>query len=170
MKLAGFALLLCCLLWSGISSNAFTQTLSESFGAQQTSFRITSDTLDLTPLTQQVVKRGQANWGLGNSEAAYGYGYESLHLEFQTAKRILTQDRFNQPYRKRWFLEVELLDPRGEQLARLELNTKNLREVWNEEQTRYTYLLDLKNIPLLLLDQTERINLLRLNFYKRSQP
>lgn len=155
------------------STTVHSQTISESYEAHPTSFRITSDTLDLSPTVQQIVERGQTDRGIysgSESSYAYGMGYRSLHLEFQCAQTLVTQKRYDQRYRKREIIELQLFDQDGQQLARQELDLGYLRQVTDARKTLYTFSLDLKSIPLILLDQTEHINLVWLNLSRKHQP
>jgi hypothetical protein len=145
-----------------VSANyLISQTLSERFGAVQTNFEFTSNNERLEIGSQQIVKRS-GRFVHGSGDVSSASGYETLRLELEVANDIP-------------FIRSRLLD--GNQGFHLSFYSGNgeylgFRRLYDGEVIRFrkdvqwtspvsVYSFDLYSIPLIILDKTSRIEILR---------
>lgn len=131
-------------------------TLGERLGGLTTQFTIITDSLViLNDGEQLLIKRGARAFNR-SFEEAYGYGYESLHLEFIADQHIENPGgrvpHDNQRLRLRFF------HPAMREIARMRLNAEEVTAVASTD-LRVIYSIDLRGIPLPLLELTKAIDL-----------
>lgn len=142
------------------------QNLSEKLGAVQTNLIITSHGMELEVTNQIIAKRAERfyDWGGHNDGAyGYGYGYESFHLEFtvKNGEIDLPQPGGLLKGEKRTILDF--YDAEDNLLGSVAKTPREVRLVSNNtlENKLMHYTIDLINIPLPLLDATNRIDIYR---------
>lgn len=161
MKVKMF-LFLIILLTVGISN---AQTLGESLGGVKTNFQIFSDTADLKITNQMIIKRAEkkASKYLSNESAyGYGFGYQSFHLEFVTRESyVLEKVDQNRAYTDK--IELTFYDSNDIALATHTLNFSIVDLSYNiqSDEIQFFYSIDLIGIPIVLLDQTAKINFVK---------
>lgn len=144
-----------------------TQTLSEQLGAVQTDFIITSDSVDLTVTSQQIVKRAENETYINSSHdtgEGYGYGYETFHFEFVASENLQVKPfygRLGQDRRNR--IELKFYNSSNELLTSITLDYRTLNQYSNNDSgTSSTfYSIDIKDVPLVLLDETSTIDIVQ---------
>jgi len=151
-----------------IMSNLNAQSLTESLGATKTNFKICSNTVDLETLNQIIVQSAEQKYS-----SEYGYGYQSFHLEFVSQNKITAT-------KAELFESKELL-----QMASYNSGNKYLMTLYNSndqvlltttiplssvddftnasmDNRLYFYSIDLIDIPIIVLDWTTKIDILKL--------
>jgi len=148
--------------------NSSAQSLSEALGAVKTNFQIFSDNKDLNVTDQFIIKRAESEHQRGSISDGgygYGYGYQSLHLEFVTQETYLLQEfdhkLFGNNYDK---LVLTFYDPDDIVLATYvsDFSVADLMYNLPSEKVRFFYSIDLIGIPVVLLDKTVKIDLIKL--------
>ena len=150
-------------VFSGISLEA--QDLKESLGGTKTSFRIYSDTVDLKVSDQIIILRAEkqtysdASFGTG-----WGYGYQSFHLEFITKKIILIENfKYKAGRDNESKLELIFYDSDNNVLA-TSVCPYDYVDLFNNPEINdslYFYSIDLIDIPVVLLDKTASIGMIK---------
>ena len=130
--------------------------LGERLGGVTTQFTIITDSLVILNDSEQLlIKRGVRDFNR-DINGAYGYGYESIHLEFLADQPIENPGgrvpRANQRLRVRFF------DPDMREIARMRLKAEAVTAVASTG-LRVIYSIDLRGIPLPLLELTKAIDL-----------
>ncbi len=135
------------------------QGIIEHFNGFKSDFIITSKDSDLSPLDQVLVKRASLKLETA-AEAAFGLGYEAIHLEFIASKKLGTARRQAD---HRWidkFYAFKLFGENNTMLAEIRLGRESVREYPLEEiEGYYAYSVELRYIPLVLLEKTKRIDI-----------
>jgi hypothetical protein len=139
----------------GVSqSNA--QSLTEKLGGTRTDFIITSDTAVFEVFDQILIKRGKSKVGTVY-DGGYGYGYQTYHLEFISRDKI---KKIRKRGEKNDFHVMELIDQNGGVIAKIYPRLEDVIMVSNREKPfLYTYMINLEEVPLILLEKTKRINI-----------
>ncbi|MDX8338282.1 hypothetical protein SLH46_03735 [Draconibacterium sp. IB214405] len=156
--------LLQCFVFSGKA-----QSLTETLGGIPTNYKIVSDTVDLKATDQFIIQRAEKKAEhRSNMESysgygyAYGYGYQSLHLEFIAKESYVWKEieTKNRNYDKLLFT---FYDANDEILASRSWNTSEVAILYHlpSDNQRFFYSIDLLNIPIVLLEKTVKINLIR---------
>ncbi|MEL6923680.1 MAG: hypothetical protein AAFO94_06495 [Bacteroidota bacterium] len=153
--------LLCLLLCFG-GDSASAQTIAEKLGGTYTNFLITSaDSVLINDSQQLLIRRAQYSFDT-YSEGIGGYGYMPFTLEIITDRAVVRDTPQRRNHRK--YL-VRFFDANEKLLHNHLLEWQQVRIVWQENNRRlYAYLLNLETIPISLLDQTVRIDIL--NIYR----
>ena len=148
--------------------NIDAQSLSESLGAVKTNFQIISDTKDLKVMDQFIIKRAEKkSYTRSFSEGGYGYGYgyQSFHLEFVTQETYI-QKEFDHKEAKNNNdkLKLTFYDKSDKIIATyvLDFSVVDLKYELAFDKMRYFYSIDLIGIPIVLLDETVKIDLIKL--------
>ncbi|MDH5398797.1 MAG: hypothetical protein OEX02_11655 [Cyclobacteriaceae bacterium] len=139
------------------------QNLSDHLGAVKTNFQIYSDTTNLQVSEQILIKRASHDAYRYYEGGGVGYGYEEYHLEFTVGKKINSEnlwpgylERFYQD--NRTICKLVFYDQFNNTLA-----TKMVLfvdQLFNPDETEfYFYSIDLRDIPLVLLNKTVKINI-----------
>ena len=144
-------------------SGLFAQPLSEKLGGTDVQFVITSHAEVLNDDHQLLIRRA-AGYSKINFvwETSYGYGYEPFHLEFFSESKITTKQSREKSERGYWltfFDKADLL------IARIKLPSVQLHTT-EIEGGKFIYALNLKDIPILLLDGAARIDLVEVVYSK----
>lgn len=141
------------------------QNLEEALGGVKTNFKLLSGTRDLNPADQIIIQRAERK---SYSDAAYGigwgYGYQSFHLEFVTSENLVEEKfKFKTGRDNEDKLTLTFYDSEHVVHATLQLNYSEVDLLYNEESGRsqYFYSIDLINIPIVLLNKTAEINLIK---------
>lgn len=153
-----------------ISFQSTAQTLSEQLGGVKTTFIIVSDGVDIQASNQVIIERAEnetyAN-SMGDTGEGYAYGYQSFHLEFE-AEELLQEKKFRYKLRgPNPRMILEFYDAEGNLLTTLNLAYRDVTNTTNEEglSTALFYSVDLKNVPISILDQTVKIDITRWTRY-----
>lgn len=153
------------------SFNCFdAQSLVEELGGVNTDFKIISDSVEMDVLSQAIVWRGirkmdthRSQWVDSDYEAAhssaygYGYGLRALHLEFLTTSTISKEKRIDRIGLD--YLELKLFDKDQKLLLKTRMTLKSLKRTSNLADLT-SYSLSLIDIPVIILDRAESINIL----------
>ena len=143
-----------------------SQSLSEKVGGVKTKFLITSGSELLNKEEQLLIQRAESYYDY-DCDSGYGYGYQTFYLEFLCTERLKTKRSIG---KRRDFYSLELFDANGEQLALIELGLNDLKLTNSPNRPdRLTYSISLKNVPIILLDETTEINIQQ-QFIRRTLP
>jgi hypothetical protein len=144
-----------------LSTPSFAQSLSQQLGAITTSFEFTSNNEPLEVRTQQIVKRsGRFVHGSGDGSSASGYETYRLELEVQNDIPFLRSRLLdgNQGFHFNFY------SSNGEHLGFRRLSDNEVLRFRKDDQWTsqvFVYSFDLYSIPLIILDKTSRIEILR---------
>ena len=137
------------------------QNIKESLGGVKTNFQIFSDTIDLKVSDQIIILRAEkkthedASFGTG-----WGYGYQSYHLEFITKKNITIKNyRFRAGRDNENKLELMFYDSNNNNLASISIPFDYV-DLFNNSSiinSPFFYSIDLIDVPIVLLDKTNKI-------------
>jgi hypothetical protein len=141
------------------------QNLKESLGGTKTNFQIYSDTVDLKVSDQIIILRTEkqtysdSNYGTG-----WGYGYQSFHLEFITKKNIKIENYKYKTGRDNGNkLELIFYDSNNNILATSSFPYYYV-DLYNNPSiidSPFFYSIDLIDIPIVLLDKTAKIGMIK---------
>jgi hypothetical protein len=141
------------------------QNLKESLGGAKTNFQIYSDTVDLKVSDQIIILRAEkqtysdSNYGTG-----WGYGYQSFHLEFITKKNIKVENyKFRNGRDNETKLELTFYDMNNGVLATTSFPYDYV-DLYNNSSitdSPFFYSIDLIDIPIVLLDKTAKIGMIK---------
>lgn len=140
------------------------QSLTEKLGGVPTNFVITSDTNTLEVISQMIIKRGEYYAEYRDDyegSSAYGYGYQSFHLEFMSRQPIYHKSVYDGNIRWR-DMKSELYVSFYDEADNLLLNAKmppSFLKIVDENTGLFSYSLNLVDYPIVLLDKTKRINI-----------
>lgn len=145
--------------------NGSAQNLENALGGVNTNFQLFSDTTNLNPTNQLIIKRAEKN---SSSDASFGtgwgYGYQSFHIEFISDKN-LTEKTFK--YRagrdNEDKLELTFYGSNHVVLATclVHYSVVDLLSHSSADSSRYFYSIDLVDIHIVLLNETIKINLIK---------
>jgi hypothetical protein len=142
------------------SNNTKAQSLIEQSNRIYTSFKITSSGIKLPVQSQALVKRAYTkyryNYSL-DSGAAYGFAVEIWKLEFST-KSGISEIEGPKIGRKKEYYQFSLYNYWGKPLLKQQLDLADVEQV-NNGESLITYSINLKNVPLILLDDTNEIRI-----------
>lgn len=137
------------------------QPLTERLGGITTAFTITSSDIVLNDTEQILIRRARGYHGtrtVYEGGAGYGYGFNSMHLEFHSVYSIRTQVRKEDGRRK--FYEATFLDSDNEVLAKIAMSPDAVRRFSSKQvPPLFTYSIDLEGVPLILLDRVATIHI-----------
>ena len=144
-----------------IAFNLYSQSLTDSLGGIATNFQFFSDTIDLEVYDQNIILRAEkysASEVYDTGGAGWGYGYQSYHLEFITDVDLITAPLQNKRKNNRDRLKLMFYDANNNLLG-------TYSSFFNDNCLKtddfYFYSVDLIEIPMILLDKTEKIGLIR---------
>ena len=145
--------------------NISAQNLENSLGGVKTNFQLFSDTTNLNPTNQIIIRRadkksaGDVSFGTG-----WGYGYQSFHFEFISNKNIIEKKYMYKAGRDNDDkLELTFYNSDNVVLATYLLDYSYVDLLYNSssDRSQYFYSIDLINIPIVLLNETVKINLIK---------
>lgn len=150
------------------SFKSYSQNISTQLGAIKTNLLFSTDNNPLRIKSQIIIKRGmlkaRANT-LSESSYAYGYGLQSLHLEFIShngiEKKYLNRKErgFNKSH------VIKFINKNNEIILEKKLGENMIEEnIYNN--SLFTYSINLFSIPVILLDDTERIDIIKITSKK----
>lgn len=136
------------------------QSLSESLGGTKTNFRIYSGPTELITSEQIIILRAEKNT-FSDLYAGWGYGYRSFHLEFISNKNIVEMQ--SDVKSERYKMKLTLYDADNKLLTTITLPSYYLNEYSNSssEDALFIYSLDLIDIPVVILDNTKKIDIVK---------
>lgn len=137
------------------------QSLKESLGGVKTNFQIYSDTVDLKASDQIIISRAEVRtYSEGVSVA-----YQSYHLEFITKKDLIVDLlKYRTSIDKVSKLELSFYDLKNRRLTTIEIPSEYVNvfsNITNQDNQNF-YSIDLIDLPIMLLDKTTKINMIRL--------
>lgn len=138
------------------------QSISESLGGIKTNFKVFSDTIDLKVIDQIVVLATEKRTYISPSEnAGWGYGYQSVHLEFITKKELFempAEGKNKNKYSIRFYDQDNII------LLTINIPEYSVNKYINPfiTNSRIFYSIDFIDIPLLVLDKAKGINIIKL--------
>lgn len=142
------------------------QSVAEKLGGVATAFTITSDSVLLNADKQLIIARAtvhtQSNKALTGGQ--YGYGLQSFYLEFNSEHKIQGRKESHiLALRDQYYLLDMTLDS-GATFKDIQLNLKDIQVIEGSKnnQSFYTYAIDLKDIPLVSLDHLVKLNVVRI--------
>lgn len=141
------------------------QNLKESLGGIKTNFKIVSDTVDLRVSDQIIILRAEKKSSENSSfGTGWGYGYQSFHLEFIAKKEIKVETFKFKPGRDNESkLELTFYNSENSILASLSVPFDQVDALSNPTTSDrlFFYSIDLINIPVVLLEKTYKINMIK---------
>jgi hypothetical protein len=141
------------------------QNLEESLGGTKTNFQIYSDTVNLKVSDQIIIKRAEKQtYSDSNFGTGWGYGYQSFHLEFITNKNIKIENyKYKAGRDNETKLELIFYDSNNRILATSSLPYYYVDLYNNPSITDsvFFYSIDLIDIPIVLLDKTAKIGMIK---------
>ena len=151
-----------------IMSNLNAQSLTESLGATKTNFKICSNTVDLETLNQIVIQSAEQIYS-----SEYGYGYQSFHLEFVSQKKIAATKA--EQFENKELLQMAsyysgnkylmtFYDSNDQILLTITVPLSSIDNFTNASMDNrlYFYSIDLIDVPIILLDKTTKIDILKI--------
>lgn len=139
------------------------QSISEYFGGIKTKFEVFSDTIDLKVIDQIVVLAAEKRSYISISDnAGWGYGYQSIHFEFITKKELFEISAAGKNKNK---YKLTFSDQDNLILQTIYIPEYSVDKCINTNivNGRVFYSIDLIYTPVLLLDKTKRIDIIKLN-------
>jgi hypothetical protein len=141
------------------------QNLKESLGGTKTNFQIYSDTVDLKVSDQIIILRAEKQtYSDSNFGTGWGYGYQSFHLEFITKKNIeIEYFKFRNGRDNGTKLELLFYDSNNIVLTSSSI-PYNYVDLYNNSSiigSPFFYSIDLIDIPIVLLDKTAKISMIK---------
>jgi hypothetical protein len=141
------------------------QNLKESLGGTKTNFQIYSDTVDLKVSDQIIILRAEKQtYSDSNFGTGWGYGYQSFHLEFITKKNIKIENYKYKTGRDNGNkLELIFYDSNNSVLATSSFPYDYV-DLYNNSSiidSPFFYSIDLIDIPIVLLDKTAKIGMIK---------
>ena len=143
--------------------NISAQNMEDVLGGVKTHFQLYCDTTNLNPTNQIIIQRaerksdGDASFGL-----AWGYGYQSLHLEFVSDKNLAEKKfKFRAGRDNNDKLELTFYDSDNVVLATRLIDFSLVDLLYNSlsDKSLFFYSIDLIDIPIVLLNKTVKMNL-----------
>lgn len=145
------------------------QSLTETLGGVETNFQIVSDSVDLKATDQFIIQRAEKNTkyrsgmtGDGGYGYGYGCGYQSFHLEFIARETYVTKviDHKDRDYNK---IVLTFYDSDDIILASQTWNRSEIDILFHShpDNSRYFYSIDIKDVPMVLLAKTVKIDIIR---------
>ncbi|MGD1848567.1 MAG: hypothetical protein ACFB10_24510 [Salibacteraceae bacterium] len=162
-----FACLIGSVLLLGFSADETdsSPSLLSHFHGLETQFEITSNAIAYPVIAQAVVKRGYSNFEpnkplteFSEGGVGYGYGNQTLQLELLTSQPLRKQTVVRSQ-KKRQYVKVRLYTEDGATLMEKELLKSNLKVKTSGVSLFITYVLNLEDIPVILLDRAKKIDL-----------
>jgi len=150
-------------LFSSYSTQA--QTVSEKLGGVHCAFELYSDTTELDVRNQLLIGRANTESTYSsddNSSSASALGYTEWHLEFVSRTKIGSRDRaYEERKNYRRHYHVQFTNSKGDIILSTYLGSDKIRLWAGESYTVpiYTYSIDLINLPLISLDDVEKMNI-----------
>jgi hypothetical protein len=145
------------------------QSLKESLGGIKTNFQIFSDTVDLKNSNQIIILKAEKKhdqYADSYSGYGWGYGYQSFHLEFITNKdlTVKTYKRDRGTINREDKLDLKFYDAENNVIAStiVPFEYVDLLRDTQKEGGPYFYSIDLIDIPVVLLDKTSKIDMVKL--------
>jgi hypothetical protein len=141
------------------------QNLKDALGGIKTNFQIYSDTVDLKVSDQIIILRAEKNYNSdSNFGTGWGYGYQSFHLEFITKKNIKIENyKYKSGRDNENKLELIFYDSNNSVLATSSF-PYNYVDLYNNPSiidSPFFYSIDLIDIPIVLLDKTAKIGMIK---------
>lgn len=139
-----------------ISFESNAQSLTEKLGGVKTDFVFISDSLEMDIVDQAILKRGVRKYD-SYSDGAYGYGFQTFHLEFITTSKI-KEIYFNE--RRKWaHYKIDLIAENDSFLYSINKYSSDDVRMVSGEDSLHAYSIDLYQIPIIILDKTEKIRI-----------
>ena len=143
-----------------------SQNLVESIGGYKTNYIITSDSIVINNKSQVLIRRAESNH-ISSANAGYGYGYESLHLEFISKDSIVTIERSKRSLFP--FYVIQFYDVENSLIAQKYLMKNDIDILKNKENLIKTYSIELKDIPVSVLEITKKVNIYFSHYSKKKK-
>ena len=142
------------------------QDIKESLGGIKTNFRIFSDTIDLKVIDQIIIlKAEKQTYSDSNLGTGWGYGYQSFHLEFITKKNIKVDNyQYGTGRDNGSKLKLIFYDSNNNELASISIPFDYVDQYNNLSiiNSPFFYSIDLIDIPIVLLDKTDKIDMIKM--------
>lgn len=127
----------------------YAQSLTERLGGVRTNFKFYCGTVDLEVKNQCIIKRAESGYNYTSSpDNVYGFGYESFHLEFET--------NIESALNKNWEYGIITFYDAND-------NILSAERIWHRVSRTgrkpWFYSVSLTDIPILILDNTSRIEI-----------
>ena len=146
-----------------VSFPANAQDIFSNFGGIKTNYEIFIEDSLTTVYNQGLVKRAEFLIE-SDSEAGLGLGYSSVHFEC-TLDRGVPMRKVNGKRRKVYVFEF--MDSSGGHLGTYEVLQHRVEKTRNNDFSRVIYSIDFIDVPLVVLENTARINF-AYHFYRSS--
>lgn len=162
-------LVLLCIAFSLFTFSVLqAQSLSEKLGGVATQFSFSTKDSSMNVEQQLIIKRSVTETLIEIDEDyysfAYGLGYEAYHLEFVSEKsiRYIMNTIVAKKRKHEFYYLVEFYDSEKKLIAEKKLGLDRIKKtLFNEKKNQYTYSMNLKDIPIILLDQTKSIDIIQ---------
>ncbi len=137
------------------------QSILEQAGGVITNFILSSDSIVLPIEKQVLIRRAVSEHyfdrNLDGGMGGFGYGYQSLHLEFISTRPLVLHKRLGE--KKELYL-FKFFDDNQQLIAQIEFQPEQIKlHKYPAASPKYVYSINLKDIPIILLDQTKEINM-----------
>lgn len=145
--------------------NISAQNLEDVLGGVKTNFQLFSDTTNLNPTNQIIIQRAERkSYGDYSFGTGWGYGYQSYHIEFVAGKNLAEKKfKFRAGRDNKDKLELTFYDSDNVVLATRLLDFSLVDLLYNSSSVKslFFYSIDLIDIPVVLLNKTVKINLIK---------
>jgi hypothetical protein len=142
---------------------SYSQSISELLGGVKTNFELFSDSIDLEAEDQLIILAAERYSGISISyQAGWGYGYQSFHFEFITTKRLAVKPTDKKDKNN---YQLSFIDSDNVILQTIIVPSHlvDVRSNTYIQNSNVFYSIDLIDTPVLILDKTRKINIIRLN-------
>lgn len=145
--------------------NIYAQNLEDSLGGVKTDFCFFSDTTNLNVTNQMIIQRAEKNLkGNATNGIGMGYGYQSLHIEFIAREQIIEKEyKYRTGRNNKDKLELIFYGQDNAILASCITDYSVVDLMYNSSSAKkqFFYSIDLIDIPIVLLNQTMKINMIK---------
>ena len=144
--------------------NISAQNLEDSLGAVKTNFQLFSDTTNLNPTNQIIIQRAERKSYGDSFGVGWGYGSQSLHIEFVSGKNLAEKKfKYRAGRDNEDKLELTFYDSGNVVLATCQMDFSLVDLLYNSssDKSLFFYSIDLIDIPIVLLNKTVKINLIK---------
>ena len=143
--------------------NISAQNLEDVLGGVKTHFQLFSDTTNLNPMNQIIIQRAERkSYGDASFGTGWGYGSQSLHIEFISGKNLAEKKfKYRAGRDNKDKLELTFYDSGNVVLATYLMDFSLVDLLYNSssDKSLFFYSIDLIDIPIVLLNKTVKINL-----------
>lgn len=143
-----------------------SQSIAEKLGGVITTMTISSDSVLLNQDKQLIIKRATKHTQSNNALTGgrFGYSLHSFHLEFSSEHPIQRRKESRALSLNDHYYSLDMINDEGATFRDIHLKLDDIRVIQGSKnnQSFYTYSIDLKDIPLVDLNHMVKLNVVRI--------